>query len=91
MSHANALKRPLRVKFVHGGEEGVDQGGLQKEMFEMAAQQLFDPVHGNITIITINNVSNNYSVFIKECLFMIMRHGLHFLMRIHWNQMINSN
>ncbi|KAI8057069.1 hypothetical protein BDF22DRAFT_740595 [Syncephalis plumigaleata] len=45
MSHANALKRPLRVKFVRGGEEGVDQGGLQKEMFEMVAQQLFDPVH----------------------------------------------
>ncbi|KAI9591935.1 hypothetical protein BDF19DRAFT_246119 [Syncephalis fuscata] len=46
MSHASALRRPLRVKFVNGGEEGVDQGGLQKELFQMAAYQLFNPIYG---------------------------------------------
>jgi len=34
------LKKPLRVKFV--GEEGVDQGGVQKEFFQLLVQQLFD-------------------------------------------------
>jgi ubiquitin-protein ligase E3 A len=34
------------VKFVNGGEEGLDQGGLQKEMFQVAVQQLFDPDYG---------------------------------------------
>lgn len=31
------LKKPLRVQFV--GEEGVDEGGLQKEYFQVTAQQ----------------------------------------------------
>ncbi|KAI8371919.1 hypothetical protein BD560DRAFT_369725 [Blakeslea trispora] len=27
------LKKPLKVKFIEGGEEGMDQGGVQKEFF----------------------------------------------------------
>lgn len=27
------LKKPLKVKFINGGEEGMDQGGVQKEFF----------------------------------------------------------
>ena len=30
------LKKPLRVQFV--GEEGIDEGGLQKEYFQVCAE-----------------------------------------------------
>jgi len=35
------LKKPLRVHFV--GEEGVDEGGLQKEFFQLIVKEIFDP------------------------------------------------
>lgn len=38
------LKKPLKVHFV--GEEGVDEGGVQKEFFQIAISQLFDPNYG---------------------------------------------
>lgn len=36
------LKKPLKVKFVDGGEEGVDQGGVQKEFFGVLFEHLLD-------------------------------------------------
>ena len=35
------LKKPLKVQFI--GEEGVDEGGVQKEFFQLIIKQLFDP------------------------------------------------
>ncbi|ORY94774.1 hypothetical protein BCR43DRAFT_506720 [Syncephalastrum racemosum] len=35
-----SLKKPLKVKFVDGGEEGVDQGGVQKEFFGVLFEKL---------------------------------------------------
>jgi len=35
------LKKPLKVHFI--GEEGVDEGGVQKEFFQLIIKQLFDP------------------------------------------------
>eukprot|EP00854_Cymbomonas_tetramitiformis_P005952 gene5952-7156_t len=35
------LKKPLKVHFV--GEEGVDEGGVQKEFFQLLIRQIFDP------------------------------------------------
>ncbi|KAH9244933.1 hypothetical protein BASA81_017636 [Batrachochytrium salamandrivorans] len=29
------LKKPVKVRFVGGGEEGQDQGGVQKEFFQL--------------------------------------------------------
>mmetsp|Transcript_716 Transcript_716/g.1885 ORF Transcript_716/g.1885 Transcript_716/m.1885 type:complete len:690 (-) Transcript_716:90-2159(-) len=43
-SKAADLKKPLKVHFV--GEEGVDEGGVQKEFFQLATSQLFDPNYG---------------------------------------------
>lgn len=40
------LKKPLKIKYVGGGEEGLDMGGLQKEFFHMIVEAVFDP--GNI-------------------------------------------
>ena len=28
------------------GEDGVDEGGLQKEFFQLLVEKLFDPVYG---------------------------------------------
>ncbi|KAJ3123578.1 putative E3 ubiquitin-protein ligase HTD2 [Physocladia obscura] len=38
------LKKQLRVTFV--GEEGIDDGGIQKEFFQMIVKQIFNPTHG---------------------------------------------
>jgi hypothetical protein len=29
------------------GEEGIDEGGLQKEFFQLLVEKLFDPMNGN--------------------------------------------
>jgi hypothetical protein len=39
-----ALKKPLKIKF--RGEEGVDQGGVSKEFYQLITQQLFNPDYG---------------------------------------------
>eukprot|EP01128_Nolandella_sp_AFSM9_P008683 TRINITY_DN5371_c0_g1_i1.p1 TRINITY_DN5371_c0_g1~~TRINITY_DN5371_c0_g1_i1.p1 ORF type:complete len:1070 (-),score=118.80 TRINITY_DN5371_c0_g1_i1:77-3217(-) len=38
------LKRPLKVVFE--GEQGIDEGGVQKEFFQLAVEALFDPNFG---------------------------------------------
>eukprot|EP00878_Enallax_costatus_P019059 GHUV01020096.1.p1 GENE.GHUV01020096.1~~GHUV01020096.1.p1 ORF type:complete len:379 (+),score=90.25 GHUV01020096.1:952-2088(+) len=38
------LKKPLKVKFV--GEDGVDEGGVQKEFFQLLVRQCFNPEFG---------------------------------------------
>ncbi|KAL0490480.1 E3 ubiquitin-protein ligase HECTD2 [Acrasis kona] len=38
------LKKSLKVQFV--GEEGVDQGGVQKEFFQLIVRQIFDVNYG---------------------------------------------
>ncbi|KAJ3413109.1 hypothetical protein HDV05_008505 [Chytridiales sp. JEL 0842] len=43
------LKKPLKVKFVGGGEEGMDQGGVQKEFFQVLINMLLDPSYGMFT------------------------------------------
>jgi ubiquitin-protein ligase E3 A len=47
---SNDLKKPLKVRFVAGGEDGVDQGGVQKEFFQQAVEYLLDPAFGMFTI-----------------------------------------
>lgn len=42
----NDVKKPLKVKFVNGGEEGMDQGGVQKEFFQVLVDALLDPEYG---------------------------------------------
>ena len=38
------LKKPLKVQFV--GEEGIDEGGVQKEFFQLIISQIFDVSYG---------------------------------------------
>ncbi|KAI8620309.1 hypothetical protein BC830DRAFT_1059411 [Chytriomyces sp. MP71] len=38
------LKKQLRVSFV--GEEGIDDGGIQKEFFQMVVKEIFNSNHG---------------------------------------------
>eukprot|EP00842_Homolaphlyctis_polyrhiza_P004893 jgi/Hompol1/5404/HPOL_004390-RA len=40
------LKKPFKVRFVGGGEEGQDQGGVQKEFFQVIVNKLLDPGYG---------------------------------------------
>ena len=39
------IKKQLRVSFV--GEEGIDEGGIQKEFFQLIVKDIFDEKHGN--------------------------------------------
>ncbi|KAI8332283.1 hypothetical protein BC941DRAFT_505374 [Chlamydoabsidia padenii] len=41
------LKKQLRIQFV--GEEGVDEGGVQKEFFQLMIRELFDSKYGMFT------------------------------------------
>ncbi|GLI65760.1 hypothetical protein VaNZ11_009375 [Volvox africanus] len=45
------LKRPLRVSFVSQGvaEEGVDQGGVSREFFQLLVAEIFQPQFGMFT------------------------------------------
>jgi len=43
-SSADNLKKPLKVQFI--GEEGVDEGGVTKEFFQLLLRDLFDPSYG---------------------------------------------
>ena len=38
------LRKQLRVEFK--GEEGLDEGGLQKELFQLLLERLLDPMYG---------------------------------------------
>ncbi|KAI8620991.1 hypothetical protein BC830DRAFT_362897 [Chytriomyces sp. MP71] len=40
------LKKPLKIRFVGGGEEGMDAGGVQKEFFQVIVGLLLDPGFG---------------------------------------------
>ncbi|KAJ6243875.1 hypothetical protein M0813_21663 [Anaeramoeba flamelloides] len=40
----NDLKKKLKVVFE--GEDGVDEGGVKKEFFQLVVQQIFDPKYG---------------------------------------------
>ncbi|KAG0000763.1 putative E3 ubiquitin-protein ligase HTD2 [Entomortierella chlamydospora] len=42
------LKKQLKVKFVN--EEGIDEGGVQKEFFQLAMRELIDPKYGMFEI-----------------------------------------
>ncbi|KAI9092800.1 hypothetical protein DFS34DRAFT_596368 [Phlyctochytrium arcticum] len=54
--HAD-LKKPLKVRFVGGGEEGMDQGGVQKEFFQVLVAKLLDPAYGMFTYDTETRLS----------------------------------
>lgn len=38
------LRKQLKVRFL--GEEGVDEGGVQREFFQLAMRELVDPKYG---------------------------------------------
>ena len=39
------LKKPLKVKYVGGGEQGLDLGGVQKEFFQLIMELIMDQQH----------------------------------------------
>jgi hypothetical protein len=46
-SQQEDLKKPLKVIFK--GEEGIDEGGVQKEFFQLIVRQMFDLNYGMFT------------------------------------------
>lgn len=47
------LRKQLRIQFV--GEEGIDEGGLQKEFFQLAVREILDPKYGMFILNEDNN------------------------------------
>ena len=43
LSQSRDLKKPLKIKYTAGGEQGLDMGGLQKEFFQVVVETMFDP------------------------------------------------
>ena len=61
------FKKELKVKFEE--EEGIDEGGVQKEFFQLIIRDLFDPQYGMFKIIEetrhywLNDISNDFREF----------------------------
>eukprot|EP01132_Coremiostelium_polycephalum_P003196 gene3196-4002_t len=43
----NELKKELKIQFI--GEDGIDQGGVQKEFFQLVVRSIFNPQFGMFT------------------------------------------
>ena len=55
------LRKQLRVEFK--GEEGLDEGGLQKELFQLLIEKLLDPMYGESTTAPVSiPLSNCFAV-----------------------------
>eukprot|EP01088_Endostelium_zonatum_P006689 TRINITY_DN18842_c0_g1_i2.p1 TRINITY_DN18842_c0_g1~~TRINITY_DN18842_c0_g1_i2.p1 ORF type:complete len:436 (+),score=82.30 TRINITY_DN18842_c0_g1_i2:165-1472(+) len=50
------LRKELKVQFV--GEEGIDEGGVKKEWFQLVVKNIFTPDYGMFTLNTSNNSNN---------------------------------
>ncbi|KAK9323329.1 hypothetical protein V1517DRAFT_320904 [Lipomyces orientalis] len=48
--NANVLHKPLKVRFFGSGEDGVDHGGVQVELFASVGRKICDPDYGMFTI-----------------------------------------
>eukprot|EP01042_Synura_sphagnicola_P001906 gene1906-2249_t len=55
------LKKPLKVSFAN--EEGVDEGGVKKEFFQLLTQQLFDLQFGMFVLVN----DERFLWFNKDC------------------------
>lgn len=47
MENPNDLKKQLVVEFV--GEQGIDEGGVSKEFFQLIVEEIFNPDYGMFT------------------------------------------
>jgi len=56
------LKKPLKVKFI--GEQGVDEGGVKKEYFQILIRELFDTKFGMFTFDKENKVKYKKKIFL---------------------------
>ena len=52
--NANDLKKQLIVEFE--GEQGVDEGGVSKEFFQLIVEQIFNPDYGTILSYILRNM-----------------------------------
>jgi hypothetical protein len=59
---ASDLKKPLKVKFKN--EDGMDQGGVQKEFFQVVLNKLLDPLYSMFSY----DEETRYSWFNQDCL-----------------------
>eukprot|EP01097_Dermamoeba_algensis_P000520 TRINITY_DN1179_c0_g1_i2.p1 TRINITY_DN1179_c0_g1~~TRINITY_DN1179_c0_g1_i2.p1 ORF type:complete len:562 (-),score=118.34 TRINITY_DN1179_c0_g1_i2:35-1720(-) len=83
--HKHELLKPLKVIFV--GEQGVDQGGLQKEFFQILIRDLFHPDYGMFVLKEESNTFWFNSNFLEESLYHFELIGTLLGLAIH-NQII---
>eukprot|EP01091_Cochliopodium_minus_P009951 TRINITY_DN2563_c0_g1_i3.p1 TRINITY_DN2563_c0_g1~~TRINITY_DN2563_c0_g1_i3.p1 ORF type:complete len:558 (-),score=144.45 TRINITY_DN2563_c0_g1_i3:111-1784(-) len=61
------FKKELKIKFI--GEEGIDEGGVQKEFFQLVIREIFDPKFGMFINVEearqywLNNTSTDFREF----------------------------
>jgi hypothetical protein len=63
------IKKPLKVRFIGGGEEGMDQGGVQKEFFGVLMEQLINSASGLFDIDPETRscwISSNAGIYIES-------------------------
>jgi hypothetical protein len=64
LENPDDLKKQLFVEFE--GEQGIDEGGLSKEFFQLVIEELFNPDYGNVFLflMTILSILNNLACHI---------------------------
>ncbi|XP_028396088.1 ubiquitin-protein ligase E3A-like [Dendronephthya gigantea] len=66
----NDLKKPLKIRYVGGGEEGLDLGGLQKEFFHIIVDDIVQPDYGMFTYLAdVERMWINCNSFESDLLF----------------------
>lgn len=53
MDNPNDLKKQLYVEF--DGEQGIDEGGVSKEFFQLIIEEIFNPDFGTLCLISYTN------------------------------------
>lgn len=56
------LRKQLMVEF--RGEEGIDEGGLQKELFQLLIEKLFDPMYGKKSVLVYARTTLIFCLFL---------------------------
>lgn len=63
MENPKDLKKQLVVEFE--GEQGIDEGGVSKEFFQLVVEEIFNPDYGNFVFK--NLIKTKFDIFRDVC------------------------
>lgn len=91
MEAVGDLKKQLYVEF--DGEQGIDEGGLSKEFFQLIVERIFNPDYGTLSDPrhSIDSTSANYFFLPQACLSLKKSRSASGSIAVHWQRSWNEN